>query len=1466
MVTVDVEAQPRRAEKDHIDRLIWGRFPNERAGIDEMMRISDRHGVKMTLFLDYCEEHLYGDALLDVGREILRSGHDLQLHAHLDFLSKEFWSAHAISRNVNLNRLEPDQAAAAFDFICDRHQFVAGAPPRAFRGGGYRYNAAVLDALVQRGVRLDSSVNVARGHHQPVSLPHSSQYLWSNGCLEVPVSCVEPFRKLGRCVPFNFNESAVNSADRMAEFLDDFYEQRGNDAIAVLVMHSWSFLKLDGRGFFSQVVPELVAKYDAFLDKIARKVEIVTASDVLALSDKSAIKLDAEREVSILTIVTNGAAPEIAANGQDASATNGPPAGEPVCPICGSPKGQFTAMNGRACPGCGSVERQRCFAVAYDAAIQDEFDLTGRKVLIVGPSGSELRFMKDRGLAGHTSVDVRPETKPDIVGDICRLPAVATNSQDFIYTSYLMPVVHDPEAALDELARMLAPGGRFISVEPVEFGKPTVENTDPKVITGWYGQQNLEKYRVGSFRQLGDADYLAMLQKRFDVKSFTAHDPVTGQKNIVHLCRKRQSSTADAAARTFPPLAAEKPAGIDLTCTLCGAVLSGLSPRNEGCPSCGSRARTRTLPALLANEIVPRLVESRAVAKPALAFAMDQAEERALRPRFADIVSISTYDNYRAGHISGVRLDGLTRFADQLFSAFFGLACFDYVPEMEAALAECARVVDDGGVFFTTIMPYRLKDDASPPTIQYRIEQGPGNFESAGKEAQIFSVAVGRKWFVEALDRAGFDARHVVLKDEASGVDVDWFIGVRRGRGARSEAAGTGIPCDICGFDLASLPKGEVNCPQCSARPRSRTIVPLMHEHVRTLIGSHSEIAKPLLSFAMVETEEKALKAVFSSFLSASLYGNYRTGHQEGVDVRDLSRYQPASFIGAFGSLLFDYFEEHDQALAELARVIVPGGILFTHIAPYRLTPDDAPPKDTGAIKKRPGYFDYVPNDANMPSIKVGVNWFMQALERAGFAAQHVAIVDRHSGETIDWFIGIRKSEAKQAPQLEVSVATESDQGPAAFPRLATAGRPQPSADALSKEYSVPLQLSGKQGRLVVRLSIPAVPKELQSADFAEHVYDPRTGGMTDTVIVCGRGMIGVSEDLGVSWRIVREPATAGVRLINSFTTADGNHLIQALGWQGPQDKEPATSHGRIFVFDRNWKLLHQARAGEASWHGTASVGQSGRTIMYGEYFNNSQRYAADFEAKKEEYLKVLRPNGVFRSTDEGATWRKVLEFGPMEIRHFHTVVPDPYEPRTWWASSGDTSKECRVWRSRDDGDSWSDVTNEAPDVPLPASHLPYRQSVHRYTDVIVGKDDLLWGADDILGPLDAVSPDLALADRTGARLYVSPKGDRLMPREIGFIGNPVRKLVDVGDGWMVMTEAKEARLGLRPGVFFIRRDDLSVTRLFEVDNYIHRYTGFTYSKGSRAARNGTFFTFRLATDALQAEARILKWDVGFEA
>lgn len=574
MITVDVEAQPRRAERDSLERLVWGRYPASRdAGIGRMMDIADVNGAKLTMFTDYCEKGLYGEGILDAAREIDRRGHDLQLHAHLDFMPESFWTENAVKREFSLNLVTADQAKAVFDFLCDAQVSATGKPPAAFRGGGYRFNRHALDAMVERGIILNSSVNLSR-KTQPAKLPYTKQFQWSNGCYEIPVSCLPGYLNINRAVDLNFNASAFNSPKRMIEYLKQFHETLGEDATAVMVMHSWSLLVLNNdTGWFEKTSEENCERFDQFLRMASKEFEITTAKDE---ADAFANGKRIGHDTLTLDLLDNASQPadgviESPNSGKDqgtglvlsgmsllhrllgksksaeaasfAATTIGAArteyaAREPVCPICAAPKSRFVEMSGRQCPDCLSLERQRVFAAVL-AGISNPWEKTGAgRVLVVSPSASERRIFEKVPHQTILNADVRPSPGIDLTVDVCAMPSVESASFDTVFASYVMACVHDLEAALAEIKRVLKPGGVFVSIEQVRDGQQSVEHTNHDVITGWYGEENFEKYKVGSYRTLGKDSYRDLLRQFFEVESIENADPITGLTLPVFLCRQ----------------------------------------------------------------------------------------------------------------------------------------------------------------------------------------------------------------------------------------------------------------------------------------------------------------------------------------------------------------------------------------------------------------------------------------------------------------------------------------------------------------------------------------------------------------------------------------------------------------------------------------------------------------------------------------------------------------------------------------------------------------------------------------------------------------------------------------------------------------------------------------------------------------------------------------------------------------
>lgn len=603
----------------------------------------------------------------------------------------------------------------------------------------------------------------------------------------------------------------------------------------------------------------------------------------------------------------------------------------------------------------------------------------------------------------------------------------------------------------------------------------------------------------------------------------------------------------------------------------------------------------------------------------------------------------------------------------------------------------------------------------------------------------------------------------------------------------------------------------------------------------------------------MTSAEEQLLSAAFSKFESVSLFGKYRSGHQSGVDVRDLGRFQSNRFLGVFASLLFDYFEEHEKALAECWRVLADGGILFTHIASYRLSADEAAPKGGKVIKPRAGYFEYLGAEGELPSITVGRQWFVKAMSRAGFEAEIVTVEDKGSGLIIEWFVGMKRGKAQSAPPSEV-----------ASPAVARSGQ----TERLSRSYSTAVDPALGFKRVQVELSVPSLPSVAASAAFACHAFDSRSQTQSDLVVAGMAGGLVVSDDMGANWNFVAAPEAGKQRLLNVHCLPDATSIIQPVKYAYELGAgEPYDLQAPLYVFDRNFKIKETADIRTANWHGSRSVGDAHGTILFAEYPENSAPYRKDFEARYEELKGRCRDSRVFRSTDGGKSWQVVFEKSWRDIRHFHTVAADPYQKGIWWLSSGDTPKESRVWRSSDDGLTWTDVTDPTPSANLHPAFASSRQAVHRYTDLIIDPDRMIWGSDDWLGGVSVFNdPAAAFGQRAGSRIFVSSKTQPLSVREIAYVGNPVRSIIDVGPAYVLLTEAKRVNLLPRAQVVLMsKQEPFRSVELFTIDNFSVDPTSFSTSKSSRVAKNGRFFSLRASRDVFADGPRLLQWDIAFE-
>jgi len=461
-------------------------------------------------------------------------------------------------------------------------------------------------------------------------------------------------------------------------------------------------------------------------------------------------------------------------------------------------------------------------------------------------------------------------------------------------------------------------------------------------------------------------------------------------------------------------------------CPYCAGPVTSRADKTQACPHCRAPARTRSLPVLLRDHLGDAPGKELRDSLPVLAFAAVAFERTALAAHFAACRPVTLHGNYGEDVVRGVDVRDLSRFDDNSFSGHFSIVLLDYIVEQQKALAEAFRVLAPGGVFATLVLDDRLSMDASPPRVLHKIEKRPGYYEYWPDGVDLLSVGVGRDWLLQAMRSAGFeDARLIAIEDPISRFVSYWFVGRKPERGLVANTLGNiaslfrrrparpaypvekiaAVPeCTLCAAPLVAG-SGQDDCPSCGAPSRLRGL-PLVWDRA---VRGETLPRKPLLGFALTGAERSFLVPHFPQIVSVSLYGDYGEGHIAGVDARDLSRFAAGSFSCVFSLLLFDYFCEHEKALAEASRVLAPGGFFITAIMDSRVSDDEAPPSIVKMIKPAPGYFDYVPASSPLPSVHVGSGWFGAAMARAGLAPRLLSVEDAASAQRGRWFVGRKR-------------------------------------------------------------------------------------------------------------------------------------------------------------------------------------------------------------------------------------------------------------------------------------------------------------------------------------------------------------------------------------------------------------------------------------------------------------------------
>jgi SAM-dependent methyltransferase len=112
---------------------------------------------------------------------------------------------------------------------------------------------------------------------------------------------------------------------------------------------------------------------------------------------------------------------------------------------------------------CGSVDRDRLYKLYLDRFLPPEGI---RRVLEFAPSAPLSAYLRSRADFQSRTADLMMTGVDDVV-DITDMPMYADASFDFFICSHVLEHVTDDGRALNELYRILAPGGRGIIMTPV---------------------------------------------------------------------------------------------------------------------------------------------------------------------------------------------------------------------------------------------------------------------------------------------------------------------------------------------------------------------------------------------------------------------------------------------------------------------------------------------------------------------------------------------------------------------------------------------------------------------------------------------------------------------------------------------------------------------------------------------------------------------------------------------------------------------------------------------------------------------------------------------------------------------------------------------------------------------------------------------------------------------------------------
>ncbi|MEJ2009135.1 MAG: hypothetical protein P8Z30_13435 [Acidobacteriota bacterium] len=260
--------------------------------------------------------------------------------------------------------------------------------------------------------------------------------------------------------------------------------------------------------------------------------------------------------------------------------------------------------------------------------------------------------------------------------------------------------------------------------------------------------------------------------------------------------------------------------------------------------------------------------------------------------------------------------------------------------------------------------------------------------------------------------------------------------------------------------------------------------------------------------------------------------------------------------------------------------------------------------------------------------------------------------------------------------------------------------------------------------------------------------------------------------DGGTTWKdIFKHEATASIGAI-ALAPSNPNWVWVGTGEANIRN-DVIDGHGVYFSPDggNTWKFMGLADAGQIS---AILVDPQNPDIVFVAAIGNAWKPNAE--------------RGVFRTSDGGKTWKKVLFVD--DTTGAADLVMQPGNPKVLFAAMWHVRRypwtlvnggmSSGIYRSTDGGDTWKKLTKDLPPGPWGRCALAIAPSNPNHIYALINaKDGMLWGSEDMGKDWKAISDDHVLDVRPFyfSRMVVSPDNEN----KIFFLSMEMRESTDGG-------------------------------------------------------------------------------------